>query len=230
MVGKASGDKKYNVTVFNLQMRLIPQIFNSSGQACIAMITNLDIDEVKKYIGGETEINSDLLIECLNKLGIKTGRLIMIKTEVKIPDELPEICMCLQHYGGKKHNIHWVVWNGIENVWYDPARGILYRSKFEMQNWQDADTLPRITSYFEILTKNEMIFNNIEAQKVKDYVLNHSGTLRTIADWAAREFPNRDIDAGNQLEGKLICQEAAELLDEYMWDWIDNGKREIRRG
>lgn len=213
MVGKASRDRS--------KMKLIPQISNSSGQACIAMITHLEIEAIKKYIGLETEINTELLIGCLNKLGIKTGKLVMLRHEIKIPDDLPELCMCLQHYGGKKHDIHWVVWNKAENVWYDPAIGILYKDKFEIRNWNNADTLPIITSYFEILMRHEIVFNNIEAQKIKDHVAGHSGTLRTIADWAAKEFPDREIEAGNQIEGKLICAEAAALLDEYMWEWFE---------
>jgi len=52
-------------------------------------------------------------------------------------------------------------------------------------------------------------------------------TWRRIADFAAIIWPDRGYDAGNQLEGRELCQQAAITLDEDYreWDEWHQGKR-----
>ena len=62
---------------------------------------------------------------------------------------------------------------------------------------------------------------NVEALLIKGWRAK-GATWRRIAEYAADEWPDRDYDSGNQLEGRELCLEAAKTLNEdhgeFPWD------------
>lgn len=95
-----------------------PKGTNQCGQAIIAMLGNISIQEAIKIMGTAGLTRTKHLLIALKILGLKVGsdRLLRIpRGWIK-----PELCVVHIQFGShwKKH---WTLWNGHEDCFYDPA-------------------------------------------------------------------------------------------------------------
>lgn len=110
-----------------------PEDSNLCGQACIAMIAGISLNESIELFNSKGATNTKKLYYALQKRGVSCNdKAIRIKNNNK-----PKLCIVKIHYTGYK-NLHWCIWN--DNKYYDPARGI--RKKL--------DTFERETSFIKI--------------------------------------------------------------------------------
>jgi hypothetical protein len=118
-----------------MTINLIKQPDNSNlcGQACVAMIAGISLDESIKLFNSKGKTNTKQLCYILRERGIScSDKAIRIKNNNK-----PKFCILKIHYAGYKH-LHWCIWNN--NKYYDPARGIKIK----------LDTFERETSFIKI--------------------------------------------------------------------------------
>lgn len=116
-------------------INLIKQPDGSSlcGQACVAMIVGISLNESIKLFNSKGATTTRKLYHALQKRGIFcSNKAVRIKNDNK-----PKLCIVLIHYTGYK-DTYWCVWNN--NKYYNPGSGI--RKKL------DADE--RETSFIEI--------------------------------------------------------------------------------
>ncbi|GAG78734.1 unnamed protein product [marine sediment metagenome] len=100
-------------------INLIKQPDNSNlcGQACVAMIAGISLDESIKLFNSRGTTTTKNIYYALWKRGIScSDKAVRIKNDNK-----PELCIVLIHCTGCK-NTHWCIWNN--NKYYDPVRGI----------------------------------------------------------------------------------------------------------
>ena len=104
-----------------------PKGSNLCGQACVAMITGISLEESIKLFGSKGKTGTKQLYYALKERGITCSeKAVRIKNNNK-----PEFCIITIHYTGYK-NKHFCVWNN--NKYYDPARGIRKKlDKFERE-------------------------------------------------------------------------------------------------
>jgi hypothetical protein len=106
-------------------LKLIRQPENSSlcGQACVATIVGVSLEESIAVFGTKGGTRTKQVIAALRKLGIKCGDgLVSLKKSQK-----PPLCIVKQHFDDCKHT-HWVVYNN--GLYYDPDVGV-YREYVE---------------------------------------------------------------------------------------------------
>jgi hypothetical protein len=103
-------------------MKLIrqPEHSNLCGQACVATIAGVSIEESIKAFGGTTgRTRTKQVIEAFSKLGVKCGdRLIRLSGRIKKSN----FCIVKLHFQNYKHT-HWTVY--YNSLFYDPDIGIL---------------------------------------------------------------------------------------------------------
>ena len=102
-------------------MKIIRQPKNSSfcGQACVAMIADISLDGSIKLFGTKGVTTTKQVALVLQNLGFKCeNRLKRITKFFKLPIE--KIFLFRLIWKNKKGS-HWVIWNGDEQRWYDPA-------------------------------------------------------------------------------------------------------------
>ena len=118
-----------------MKISLIRQPDNSNlcGQACVAMIAGISLDESIKLFNSKGKTRTKQLYYALQKRGIScNNKAIRIKNNNK-----PKFCIIKIHYNGYKY-LHWCIWN--DNKYYDSVRGI--RRKL--------DVFERETSFIKI--------------------------------------------------------------------------------
>jgi hypothetical protein len=123
-------------------MKLIMQPEGSSlcGQACVAMIAGITLEESIKVFGTKGGTHTNDLIRAFKRLGISCdNRPILIGPRHKYRTK-PPICIVRQHFKDRK-NTHWVVF--YKGMYYDPSLGTLER-------YEDFFDDVRETSYLEI--------------------------------------------------------------------------------
>lgn len=112
-----------------MKINLIRQPDNSNlcGQACVAMIAGISLDESIKLFNSKGKTRTKQLYHALKKRRISCDeKAIRIKNNNK-----PEFCIVIIHYTGYKYT-HWCIWN--DNKYYDPARGVRTKlDKFERE-------------------------------------------------------------------------------------------------
>ena len=95
-----------------------PKGTNQCGQAIIAMLGNISIQEAIKIMGTAGLTRTKHLLLALKFLGLKVGSPKLLR----IPRGWikPELCVVHIQFGNhwKKH---WTLWNGQEDCFYDPA-------------------------------------------------------------------------------------------------------------
>ena len=135
-------------------MKVLQQRPGQCGQTCVAMIAGVSIKEAVDAIGCLRGTGSIALKRGLRKLGIETSKLIRVKKDQKIPDDLPDLCICLMHFG-KLSVTHWVIWSGGKSVWFDPRKdncGCVFSTEDYIKYGKRYPKYKtRITSYIEIL-------------------------------------------------------------------------------
>lgn len=110
-----------------------PEGSNLCGQACIAMIAGISLNESIKLFNSRGKTGTKKLYYALQKRGIScSNKAVRIKNNNK-----PRLCIITIHYTGCK-TTHWCIWN--DNKYYDPVRGI--RAKL--------DVFERETSFIKI--------------------------------------------------------------------------------
>jgi len=68
------------------------------------------------------------------------------------------------------------------------------------------------------MDKHEVIFTEYEANIIK--LWRKSGaSLRQVSEYVSKKWIEKGCGGDNQLEGKCICEEAGEILNENHWDW-----------
>lgn len=119
-------------------MKLVMQPSGSylCGQACVAMIAEISLDDSISVFGKHGETPTRDVIAALRKLRISCGNKL---TRMKKGISLPPCCILVLHFDGVPIHIwHWVVYyNGL---YYDPGEGIGIGYKDET----------RITSYLPV--------------------------------------------------------------------------------
>jgi len=112
-----------------LKINLIRQPDNSNlcGQACVAMIAGISLDESIKLFNSRGKTGTKTLYYALRKRGIScSNKAVRIKNNNK-----PKLCIVTIHYSGYK-NKHFCIWNN--NKYYDPSRGVRTKlDKFERE-------------------------------------------------------------------------------------------------
>jgi len=94
-----------------------PDNSNLCGQACVAMIAGISLNESIKLFGSKGKTGTKSIYFALQKRGIScSDKAVRIKNNNK-----PEFCIVIIHYTGYKY-MHWCIWN--DNKYYDPAYGI----------------------------------------------------------------------------------------------------------
>ena len=118
-----------------------PKGTNLCGQTIVAMLGNISIQKAMKIMGKGGCTRTKDVIQALRKLKfrIDSDRLLRIpKNWVK-----PELCIV--HIGfGNYWKKHWILWNGYENCFYDPAFKLRKKETFYNNDWT------KMLSYFEI--------------------------------------------------------------------------------
>lgn len=110
-----------------------PDNSNLCGQACVAMIAGISLNESIKLFNSKGTTNTKKVYYALQKRGIScSNKAVRIKKNNK-----PKLCMVIIHYSGCK-NTHWCIWN--KNKYYDPVRGIR----------KELDSFERETSFIKI--------------------------------------------------------------------------------
>ena len=104
-----------------------PDNSNLCGQACVAMIAGISLNESIKLFNSRGKTNTKKLYYALQERGIIcSDKATRIKNNNK-----PEFCIVIIHYTGYKYT-HWCIWN--DNKYYDPARGVKTKlDKFERE-------------------------------------------------------------------------------------------------
>ncbi len=127
-------------------MKLInqPEPSNSCGQACVAMVANITLDESIKLFKSKGCTGTKQVAEVLNKLGFECKNILTRITKGFI---LPNdgIYLFKLTWNDKKRS-HWAIWNGKENCWYDPARKFRLYKDF----WKIHKETMYPTSYLQI--------------------------------------------------------------------------------
>ena len=112
-----------------MKINLIRQPDNSNlcGQACVAMIAGISLDESIKLFNSRGSTGTKTVYYALQKRGIScSDKAVRIKNNNK-----PKLCIVTIHYTGYK-NKHFCIWNN--NKYYDPSRGIRAKlDKFERE-------------------------------------------------------------------------------------------------
>lgn len=90
------------------------------GQACVAMIANITLEESIAIFGKRGETETRELVAVLRKLGISCGdKLIRMKKGI----DPPPCCIMVLHFEGvPMRHWHWVVYH--KGWYYDPAEGV----------------------------------------------------------------------------------------------------------
>lgn len=88
------------------------------GQACVAMIAGITLDEAVKLFGTKGGTRTKHVVDAFNKLGVKTGKL----TRVSKKNKKTDLCMVVIHYSFSNRK-HWTIWN--KDKYYDPSIGVL---------------------------------------------------------------------------------------------------------
>ena len=87
------------------------------GQACVAMLANVSVDEVIKLMNNDKGTSKKEIADALKHYGIKQAKT-MTKADNKTP--LPDTCilkLLLPSYG------HWALYH--KGIYYDPEFGVL---------------------------------------------------------------------------------------------------------
>ena len=112
-----------------MKINLVKQPDNSNlcGQACVAMIIGISLNESIKLFNSRGKTGTKKLYYALRERGIScSDKSTRIKNNNK-----PKLCIVIIHYTGCK-NTHWCIWNN--NKYYDPVRGIRAElDKFERE-------------------------------------------------------------------------------------------------
>lgn len=92
-----------------------PEKSSLCGQACVAMIAGITLDESIKVFRTKGGTRTSDVYRALTTLGIKCGdKLVRLKDGI----QKPNICIVKLHFSDTK-NTHWTVWN--HNHFYDPG-------------------------------------------------------------------------------------------------------------
>ena len=98
-----------------------PEGSNLCGQACVAMIAGISLEESIKLFKSRGKTRTKQLYYALKERGIScSNKAIRIKNYNK-----PKLCIVIIHYSDCK-NTHWCVWHN--NKYYNPAYGIRKKS------------------------------------------------------------------------------------------------------
>jgi len=110
-------------------MKLVmqPTDFSLCGQACVATIAGVSLEESIKAFGTRGGTHSRHVIKACKQLGISCGdKLIRLRKGTKKPD----LCMVMFHFGDRI-NTHWVVFVRTKNIYgenieayLDPSHGL----------------------------------------------------------------------------------------------------------
>jgi hypothetical protein len=57
-----------------------------------------------------------------------------------------------------------------------------------------------------------------EAKMIKHWRIDRGCSWRKVAELAAAQWPDRHIESGHQIEGRMLCDEAMDLLGEKIDD------------
>lgn len=121
-----------------------PEGSNMCGQAIIAMLGNMTLYDAIEFLGTKGGTGTKIMVEALRAGGFKCGdRLKRMSKDSVLPS------LCIVHIRFKGHRkAHWSLWNGFENLFYDPAFSnlITHECFYAKQG-------ARITSYLEIKRK-----------------------------------------------------------------------------
>ena len=121
-----------------------PKDTNQCGQAIIAMLGNISINEAIKIMGTAGLTRTKHLIDALKILGLKAGS----EKLLRIPRGWVKPKLCIVHIGfGDRWKKHWTLWNGYEDCYYDPAIEVKIIEPF----YEDGGA--RKLSYLEIKEK-----------------------------------------------------------------------------
>ena len=127
-------------------MKVIPQPepSNVCGQACVAMIANISLDDSIKLFRSKSATRTKQVARVLQKLAFQCeDKLKRITKDFILP--IAGIYLFKLTYNNKKGS-HWTIWNGKENCWYDPGRpNKLHRD----YHWIHKETMYP-TSYLQI--------------------------------------------------------------------------------
>ena len=95
-----------------------PKGSNLCGQAIIAMLGNITIQQAKKIMGKQGCTRTKDVLQALGKIGLKAGS----DRLLRIPKNWSKPRLCVVHIGFGHHwKKHWILWIGDENCFYDPA-------------------------------------------------------------------------------------------------------------
>ena len=103
-----------------MKILLQPEGSSLCGQACVAMLAGITLEESIKVFGSRAGTSTKQVVEALRSLGVKCadGLTRITKSRGK-----SEACMVVQHFDGAKHT-HWVVY--LNGLYYDPSIGIIF--------------------------------------------------------------------------------------------------------
>lgn len=116
-------------------MNLIRQPRGSSlcGQACIATICEVSLDEACKMVGTKGYTTTKRLIQALTMMGMSTGS--------RLKRGMPESGLAILKVTRFDGRSHWVIWKN--GKFYDPAAGVFRGLPSYLQN-------SKVTSHLRI--------------------------------------------------------------------------------
>lgn len=124
-----------------------PKPSNLCGQACVAMILGISLDEAIERMKTRGGTRTKQLVKVLRDSGKVTcnGKLSRVRKDFK-PPKCAVMKMCWKE--GTRRRSHWVVWN--EGWWYDPSDTIVRKATEGLMAPSDA----KLTSYLEIVFRD----------------------------------------------------------------------------
>jgi len=117
-----------------------PEGSNLCGQAVVAMLGNMTIDEAIELLGTKGRTTTKVIVEAVRALGFKCGDRLKRFSKYR---GIPEFCIINVGFD-KPRGSHWVIWDGKDQLFYDPSFAYPVDAEIYM------DYGGRITSCLEI--------------------------------------------------------------------------------
>lgn len=115
-----------------------PKGSNICGQACIAMLANISLEESIKIFGTRGKTSTKDIINALNKLDILCSQKLI---RIRKNESKSNLCIVTNYtvINGKKYK-HWVIY--YKNKYYDPAIGVFSCDSYQQFNKVETSYLP----------------------------------------------------------------------------------------
>ncbi len=129
-----------------IKHRMQPFDSRLCGQACIAMLLDLEIDVIVFLMGRRGATTIKMLSKFLGANGLECDDRL---TRVSKNWEKPNLCIVKLSFDGRNKG-HWVLWNGATKMYHDPCSSEPIKAE-PYERWLTTTSEnARITSYLEI--------------------------------------------------------------------------------